>query len=172
MIKLCGSASSIFAVAARLLRPPTRTRAWGETLIALVLMGILAFSLGPAGGAVTFSDGGLSMPVWREFLLIALIALFIPALFEELIFRAGLPALLGGGGRGDAIALALFIAWHPLQVLLGLPMAQPVFLDPAFLLLVAVLGLCCSLLYRRSASLLPAVILHWVLVIGWKAFSA
>lgn len=164
MIKLCGNASSFFAVAANALRPPRHIRAWGEMLLALGLIGILGLFLGPATGLITISHSGHAVPVWG----VVLIAFFIPALFEEIVFRMGIPALLGDRLSGDAIGLGLFIVWHPAQVWLSLPMAQPVFLSPAFLVMTALLGGAASLLYRRSSSLWPAVILHWLVVIAWK----
>ena len=69
----------------------------------------------------------------------------------------------------SALSLIAFVLWHPLQVWLDLPMAQPVFLDPAFLILVAVLGALCTILTHRSGSLWPAVVLHWIVVVSWKA---
>ena len=171
MIKLCGSASSIFAAAARALRPPKHFRAWGETLIALALIGILAFGLGSASAAITFSHPDLNGEDTRQLLMLALVAIFVPSLFEELIFRAALPSLLGRDLRAEIFSLGAFILWHPAQTLLHLPFGQPIFLDPVFLLIVAALGISCSVLYRRSGSLLPAIVLHWLVVVSWKALG-
>ncbi|MBR9824681.1 MAG: CPBP family intramembrane metalloprotease [Alphaproteobacteria bacterium] len=171
MIKLCGTASSIFAAAASLLRPPPGLRPWGETLIALSLMGILAFGLSYASPAITFSHPPMHGADTRSLLILIPVAFLIPALMEELVFRAGLPIMFGGGNRADILSLAGFILWHPVQTLFHLPMGQPAFLDPAFLTLVAVLGVSCTVLYRRSGSLLPAVILHWLVVVIWKSLG-
>lgn len=39
-----------------------------------------------------------------------------------------------------------------------------------FLLLTALLGGCCTLLYRRTHSLWPPVLLHGLVVAGWLLF--
>lgn len=86
---------------------------------------------------------------------------------EEMVFRV---ALAGRQGFWRAaLALALFVLWHPAQVWLGLPMAQPAFLEPGFLLIAAALGLTCTLAWRMTGSIWPAVAIHWVTVVGWKA---
>lgn len=106
------------------------------------------------------------------FLLLAVIALIVPALGEELVFRGILqPRQFDAAGDWilSALSLVAFIAWHPIQVWLGLPMAQAVFTDPSFLTLVAVLGALCTALTHRSGSLWPSVILHWSVVVIWKA---
>lgn len=136
-------------------------------LLALILLGILGVTLGRASGLITFLHYDDPVPIWT----IAVIAFFIPALAEELVFRVGLPAFLGDSRRADALALAAFILWHPVQVWLGLPMHQPVFLDPVFLGLAALMGVLACGLYRRSGSIWPAVTLHWLVVLGWKALG-
>lgn len=97
-------------------------------------------------------------------------AFFIPALAEEGVFRI---LLAGRRGRIRAsLALAAFVLWHPVQVWLALPMAQPVFLEPGFLLVTAALGLTCTLAWRLTGSLWPAVVIHWLTVVGWKGLMA
>lgn len=120
----------------------------------------------------------MSLPGLRNdpdaFLLLAVIAFFAPALGEELIFRGVLQPRAVSRPKDWSLAilsLAGFVLWHPVQVWLGLPMAQPVFTEPAFLLLVAILGALCTALTHLSGSLWPAIILHWLVVIGWKAGS-
>lgn len=104
--------------------------------------------------------------------LIALIAVILPALGEELVFRGALQPLRLNAVRAVALSglsLAAFIVWHPVQVWLGLPSAQGMFLDPAFLAMAGVLGLVCTVLVHRSGSLWTAVFVHWVVVVVWKA---
>lgn len=104
--------------------------------------------------------------------LIALIALILPALGEELVFRGVLQPPRMDGPRAiiaSGASLAAFIVWHPVQVGLGLPSAQPVFLDPAFLAMAGALGLVCTVLVHRSGSLWTAVFVHWAVVVVWKA---
>src|ERR1700754_274875 len=78
---------------------------------------------------------------------ISLIAFFVPGISEEVIFRGWLPK---GQPVVAAISLVAFVAWHPLQVLIGSPFAEPLFFDPGYLLLVAFLGLCCTVSRLRS----------------------
>lgn len=104
---------------------------------------------------------------WGELLAIAALGFFVPALGEEMVFRV---ALAGRTGVWRAtLALALFVLWHPAQVWLGLPMAQPAFLEPGFLIIAAALGLTCTLAWRMTGTVWPAVVIHWLTVVGWKA---
>lgn len=102
-------------------------------------------------------------------LAIAAVAFLVPALAEELIFRV----VLGGrtGQIRAGLAILAFMLWHPVQVWLGLPMAQPVFVEPGFLVITALLGLTCTLLYRRSGSIWPPILLHWLLVVAGKGLT-
>ncbi|WP_323762368.1 type II CAAX prenyl endopeptidase Rce1 family protein [Maricaulis sp.] len=102
-------------------------------------------------------------------LAVAALAILVPALAEELVFRVG---LAGRKGRIRAtLALAAFVLWHPVQVWLGLPMAQPLFLQPGFLAITAALGLACTISYRTSSSVWPATVMHWLVVVGWKGLT-
>lgn len=93
-------------------------------------------------------------------------AFLLPALTEELVFR-------GWVRRGAPIAavasLLAYILWHPLQTIIGLPFGRPEFLNPAFLGLIAWLGLACTLTRLRSGSVWPGVIIHWGVVVMWKS---
>ena len=89
---------------------------------------------------------------------------FVPALLEELLFRVLPPPRLW------PFALAVYVLFHPLNAKLFLPEARDVFYDPVFLLLAALLGGGCTLLYRRTRSLWPPVALHGFTVAGWLLF--
>jgi|SRR5579871_1412332 len=97
---------------------------------------------------------------------ISLSAWFLPAIPEELAFRGWLrkrdyfPA---------AMSLLLFVAWHPLQVLVHSPFGEAVFLDWRYLAFVFWLGLCCTISRMRSGSIWPSVVIHWGVVVLWKA---
>ena len=52
-----------------------------------------------------------------------------------------------------------------------MPMAQPMFLEPAFLAIVALLGAVCTISWRRSGSVWPAVMIHWLSVVAWKGLT-
>tara|TARA_R110002072_G_scaffold161616_3_gene313235 strand:- start:456 stop:1040 length:585 start_codon:yes stop_codon:yes gene_type:complete len=191
-----------------------------DWLEAIGLFGIFLLASAAIGGWADL----ITMPAsldWAALWPVALVALFIPALGEELVFRVWLvgshrrsacfeaasqhlsmrsqsesnpdassPDLLGGSrdhpeprqaGPGDdaflgrlarpSAALALFVLWHPVQVWLDLPMAQPVFLEPAFLFLAGLLGLACTISWQRSGSIWPPVVMHWLVVVGWKALA-
>jgi len=108
-------------------------------------------------------------------LRLAIIAIALPSLGEELLFRAALlpepqPDTPLPKTRA-ALALALFVVWHPLQALFTSDERATVFVDPWFLLAVVALGLACTRLYWRSGSIWPAVVLHWLIVVGWKALA-
>jgi predicted Abi (CAAX) family protease len=94
----------------------------------------------------------------------------VPALGEEVLFRALLIPRARPTALSIAIATLLFILWHPLQaVTIGPPWA-PAFLDPWFLACVGLLGLACGRIYAATGSLWPPVLLHWLVVFGWKTF--
>ncbi len=100
---------------------------------------------------------------------ISLIAFFVPGISEEVICRGLLPK---GQIVVAAISLTAFVAWHPFQVLIGSPFAEQIFVDPRYLALVAFLGLCCTISRLRSGSIWPAVVIHWGVVVIWKALFA
>lgn len=146
----------------------------------------IALPLGLITGVFAF---GIA-PV-KTILIVALIAVLVPALGEEVVFRvllqgkpsfrrspesSGAAVLDPGFRRGDVLrvgfSLIAFIAWHPVQVWLGLSMAQPVFLDPVFLAIAALLGGVCTISWQRSGSVWPPVLIHWLTAFGWKAFLA
>ncbi len=102
-------------------------------------------------------------------LAVAAVAIILPALAEELVFRVG---LAGRKGRiRAALAIAAFVLWHPLQVWLGLPMAQALFVEPGFLAIAAALGLACTIAWRISGSVWPPMVMHWLVVVGWKGLT-
>ena len=92
-----------------------------------------------------------------------------PALGEELLFRG----LLIPRGRPTVAAMALsallFALWHPLQALTFGPPWAGAFLDPWFLVAVAILGIVLARIYAATRSLWPCVLVHWLVVLGWKA---
>lgn len=99
--------------------------------------------------------------------------LLLPALAEEWLFRVLLlpnrsegfqqPQLLGW----FALALGLFVLYHPLAAISWYPAGRPLFLRGPFLLQCSWLGLLCGLLYLQSGSLWPPLLLHWGAVVCW-----
>lgn len=124
------------------------------------------------------SVGGLMQ--WRpmfdvQLLRLAVVALIVPALGEELFFRAVLlPAPAGGHIRWSPVfaSTLLFVLWHPAQALVFGPHWAAVVLDPWFLASVAVTGVALSRLYLLTGSIWPPVALHWLVVVAWKALLA
>jgi predicted Abi (CAAX) family protease len=98
--------------------------------------------------------------------------LLVPALSEEAFFRGLLvPDRTETTRPAIAIAAATiaFTAWHAVETLF-LHHAAPVFLRPDFLACAAILGVGCAVIRWRTASLWPAVALHWLLVVGWQTW--
>ena len=107
-----------------------------------------------------------------ELLRVALIALVLPALLEELVFRGPLIWVLEKRGRVPIwmvlISLAAFVGWHPVNAFTLMPQAASTFLDPRFIFITALFGAAVTILALRTRSLWPAIVLHWILVVSWK----
>ena len=115
---------------------------------------------------------GFEWPGLGSALLLFGRVLVVPALLEEVFFRALLnppPGRVALGVRlgWGALSLFFYVAMHPLSALLFRPSAVDVFTSPAFLLLVSLLGLLCLVLYVRSGSLWGSVALHAGVVMSW-----
>lgn len=147
--------------------PPKQAHrtAYGEALLLLVLFWAIGGIFGVLSGLLEFAPSAVGL--WR----LALVAVILPALAEELIFRG--PLLLTPPrwrGRVAVVSFFLFIVWHPLNGFFFLTPAQDVFFDPRFWVLAAGLGLATTLSVLRSGRLLPAVLIHWLSVVAWKGF--
>ena len=108
-------------------------------------------------------------PAFKELLLVAAIAFVIPAFFEEIFFRGLLipefkPVWV-------VLSISLFIAWHPLEAYLLFPKAIDLFTNPKFVTLVGLLGALCSFAYWRTKSLWASILIHWLVVVVWKALG-
>ena len=167
------TASSLLAVAAQRMRTLPTGRDWLELAGIAGVLALCGYGVSLWSHAVTFSA---SLPGLRAdptgFALLALVALLVPSLAEELVFRSVLqPDRLSSGQSwgASAISLALFILWHPIQFWTGWFTGQAIFLDPGFLVMAGLLGLACTLSVHRSGSLWGAVVLHWGVVVVWKA---
>lgn len=165
MIETCGIASSFFADAKRAVRTWPGWREWGQTLVLFALFLAFAALVNKVEYLFNFS----APDDWGALLAIAALAIAVPAFAEEMVFRVGFASRSGWLRCG--IALVLFVVWHPVQVWLGLPMAQDMFLKPGFLAIVAALGLVCTMAYRTSGSIWPPVAIHWAMVVVWKAVA-
>ena len=118
--------------------------------------------------------GGLarlqSPPAASTAAMLAATLFVMPALLEELLFRGLIIPREGAKVRWIALSVVLFVLWHPLQVVTFGPPWDGSFLDPWFLLVVAILGLALARMYALSRSLWPSIAAHWLVVFGWKAF--
>ena len=103
--------------------------------------------------------------------------LFIfPSLLEEAFFRG---ILIPNDATSQSkrriityivISTAAFVLWHPANALTINRTAAGIFLDPAFLLIVTLLGITCSISYVFSRSLWTPIIIHWLTVVVWVIF--
>jgi len=144
-----------------------RPQAWRALAIEAAWSLPLAGLLCAAGGLMNFGlaeDPG-------QLARLALVAFVAPALGEEALFRVLLlpPPGEPASNRRVALSVALFVLWHPPQALLFGAHWGAVVLNPGFLAAVAVVGLALARLYRRTGSIWPCVMLHWLTVVGWKA---
>lgn len=163
------------------------TGGWLDTATVTLLFGCIAVIVG-------FITGLLQLPLPTEFsretltpqtLLAAAVpdnllnfagaAFFVPVLVEELLFRAlllprreeRLP--LWRKWSWAALALGAFVAWYPfISTQYFFTAAQPVVSQNSVLILLTLLGLGCTVLYRRTGSIWTAVIFHWLALVGWK----
>ena len=134
----------------------------GAGLLGLALIGLSAW----AGGLAHFHP----VPIGMVWLRAALVVIVLPALAEELIFRGLLvPRPDQEFPLWRAVAtIALFVGWHPFQTVTFGPPWSVLFLAPAFLGAVFVLGAMLTAIYRRTGSIWPCVAVHWLLVASWK----
>lgn len=134
-----------------------------------MLAGALLPLFALATGALGFATGLLHItPPHRDWPLIVLVSLFIPALAEETLFRAYLPSWRETRRPLAWIAAStlVFVVWHLVQPLVLTDFA-PFFWRADFLAISAILGIVCATLRMRSGSLWPGVIFHWIVVGGW-----
>lgn len=130
-------------------------RGWLETLAVTLGFTAAALLIGLPSGFLHPQPPAVAAPP------LLLRTLFAPALAEELVFRVAPPPRFAG------LALVAYVLYHPLNAWLFVPAARDSFSNPVFLLLAALLGVLCTLLYRRSGSLWPPVVLHSLVVVGW-----
>jgi predicted Abi (CAAX) family protease len=104
-------------------------------------------------------------------------SLFVfPSLLEEAFFRGVLiPNNAATQSKSRIVAYitvstAAFVLWHPANALTINTTASTLFLNPAFLLIVALLGITCSVSYVLSRSLWTPTIIHWLTVVVWVIF--
>jgi uncharacterized protein len=145
-------------------------RAWRACAILYVVFLLCAAPIGLASGVIRPGAAHLSA---IELLTSGALIFIQPALVEEIVFRALLlPRDTSSIGRGRllavaAVALAVYVASHPINAMLFRPQLLPLFASPAYLLLTALLGATCTAAYFISRSIWPAVAIHWLTVVAW-----
>ena len=141
-------------------------RGWLRAGVELLWSGPVLLLAAYLGGLIKLGETAslASLPGMSATLFVA------PALGEELLFRAALIPRENPSWRWVALSVVLFVLWHPLQaVTVGPPWASA-FLDPWFLVAVAILGTALARIYAATRSIWPCVIAHWATVLVWKAF--
>ncbi len=148
-------------------------RAWGACAMVFVAFVVCAGGVGVMGGLLRASLPHLAA---RDALATAAMVLVHPALTEEIVFRGLLlPRDAGAISRRRwwlvaGVALALYVAAHPINALLLRPEVARVFTSPLYLTLVTLLGIACTAAYVVSRSIWPPVVLHWLTVLAWLWF--
>ncbi|MEO0607548.1 MAG: CPBP family glutamic-type intramembrane protease [Pseudomonadota bacterium] len=151
-----------------LFRWPGR-RAWAEAALYTLAFVLLALPFGLVSGLYKWAPSNDIDALIR----FALIAMVLPAILEELVFRGPLLRQQTRTGHVPAWAIAaaliVFVIWHPLNTVLFMPQAAETFRDWRFLLVTAWLGLIATLMTLRTRSLWPAILFHWGIVLAWKS---
>jgi uncharacterized protein (DUF2235 family)/membrane protease YdiL (CAAX protease family) len=147
-------------------------KGWKGVAIAAAVLTVLLGIFGWMGGYLHWQPR-----FGRDFLVIALIGFFVPVLAEEVVFRGFFvrPPPDGTSGFGPvALGAVLFMLWHPFQAWFFPLVGGPQFPWYAltcncwFLASTLALGFACGWVYLKTRSLLPAVLLHWAVVLAWK----
>mgnify|MGYP001405307950 CR=1 FL=1 len=152
---------------ARSLRTRPSPRDLVELCVALVVFVATAAVVSLVTGLAHWSPRDLG-----PLAFLSLRAFFIPALSEELVFRAALVPAIGESKRPAfwiVISTLLFGLWHVAETAF-LPGAASTFLRLDFLALAVLLGLLCAILRYRSGSVWPAIALHWIVVVLWQGW--
>jgi len=142
-----------------------------KSLILVPVYVCISLAIGFRAGL--FSVGIITSPI----LIILPFTLFVfPSLLEEAFFRGILIPNNAAAQSKSRIAMYItisttaFVLWHPANALTINPTAVNIFLNPAFLLIVALLGITCSFSYIISRSLWIPIIIHWLTVVFWVTF--
>jgi predicted Abi (CAAX) family protease len=145
-------------------------RQWLQVAPVLAATAGLVLAIAMVGGFAHWAP----LPFGAEWLRIAAIALVLPALVEEIVFRGLLMPVPGIASMriGMWLSIALFVAWHPLQAIGFGPPWSALFLAPAFLAAVLVLAVGLTHVRIVTGSLWPAILGHWATVAAWKLLFA
>lgn len=132
---------------------------------------VLSWLVGHTGGIFTY-DG-----IHRDVSLRFALGVFIqPCLTEEFVFRFLLTpksCLLQPVTKSFAtifFSSAVFVIAHPINAFFFNESLQKYAYDLHYLIIVFMLGVSCSIIYIKTASIWAPVWLHWVTVIVWLVF--
>jgi membrane protease YdiL (CAAX protease family) len=137
---------------------------WAWLLGVMLAMLILSWGLDRLGVAAWHVDTGFLLGFGS-------LAALGTSIVEETVFRGILlkPPSSGKGGWGaSALSAILFALWHPFQTFLYHPLWEAYAWAWWFLLGTFLLGFVCARLTNATRSLWPAIVLHWLLSLGWK----
>jgi len=146
---------------------------WFLTLLLFLVFALFTYLILTRSKLFTFSLIRLSP---AQIALLAFIAVFTPSLPEELLYRVLVQPHPSEGvapsvrWAWSTASLLLFVLAHPLLAWGAWPWARAIFYRPAFLLIVALLGVACTLVYVATGSLWAPVAIHWATIMGWKLF--
>jgi predicted Abi (CAAX) family protease len=141
--------------------------------LAFVLFALFALGFGYLSGFFRSQLTAMPMP---KFLGVMAITFVFPGITEELVFRGlVLPhpseeKFARSRRNALIVSIIIFVFWHVGNAWLTFPVARPVFWDWRFLTIVVGLGWACGWSYQRTGSLWPSVLIHWFIVVIWKAF--
>jgi predicted Abi (CAAX) family protease len=153
-----------------------KSMGWLSALVLLLAYGIIALGFGWKTGFLRLDNQFKGS--WLHEILFVGQLFFLPAFFEELLFRMLLiphpieTAVFINIVKWSLISLGAFIVYHPLNALTFYPAGKPIFWDWRFLTLTGLLGAVCSIAYYTTGSIWPAILIHWIVVVGWvKVFG-
>ncbi|MGB3237476.1 MAG: CPBP family glutamic-type intramembrane protease [Geitlerinemataceae cyanobacterium] len=141
---------------------------WLYALTLLLIYASIAIPIGWKLGFLQFETSLNESIVLR----IALIAMVMPGLLEELVWRVVLiphpTEAIDPNLRWlwVALSLILFTIYHPLNFFVK----HDTFKDPIFLVLATLLGGVCTVSYLESGSIWTPVFIHWAIVVAWLSF--
>ncbi|MEQ8789363.1 MAG: CPBP family glutamic-type intramembrane protease [Pirellulaceae bacterium] len=147
------------------------TRHWLEAGLLLACVAAVSAPIGLATGLLKLETTSDSL---AGVALFALVAVLVPSLFEETLYRGLLlPHPAERRSRrfqvvSVVVNVPLFVAGHPLVAWLFVPASRELFYNGTFLCLCALFGLAASLAYLRSGSIWTCVAMHWCVVVAWK----
>jgi predicted Abi (CAAX) family protease len=144
---------------------------WLSSLGLLLAYGAIALGFGWKTGFLRFDNQFKGS--WLHEILFVGKLFFLPALFEELLFRLLLiphpieTAMFADIFKWSIISLVAFVIYHPLNAVIFYHAGKPTFWDWRFLTLAGLLGAVCSIAYYHTGSTWPPILIHWIVVVSW-----